>query len=227
MSKNLVKRVFTSLLLLSILFICLFFNKYSWLLLIIIASIICFFEFYHLTKKIWKRKKKSIYLSNIISLAYLLFLIFSSHELYISVTKNDIFFVLLICIFSDIGGYVIGKLVGGKKLTKISPNKTISGSIGSFIFSLIPIILFFIIYDYTKDSSFKLQGSFSTIIFLTLFLSLICQVGDLIISYYKRKAKVKDTGSLLPGHGGLLDRIDGVIFVVPVFMIVTKYFFNL
>ena len=134
MFENLIRRVLTSLILLSILLVCLFLNKYSWLLLVIIASIICFFEFNNLTKKIWKRKKKSIYLSNIISFAYLLFLIFSSHELYISGTISEIVFVLLICIFSDIGGYVIGKLVGGKKLTKISPNKTISGSIGSLFF---------------------------------------------------------------------------------------------
>ena len=171
MSENLIRRIFTSLLLLSILSVCLFLNKYSWLLLVIIASIICFFEFNNLTKKIWKRKKKSIYLSNTISFAYLLFLIFSSHELYISGTISEIVFVLLICIFSDIGGYVIGKLVGGKKLIKISPNKTISGSIGSFMFSLIPIILFLIIYDYTKDTSFRLQVSFSNIVLLTLFLS--------------------------------------------------------
>jgi len=225
MSENLIIRVFTSIFLLSILSVCLFLNIYSWLLLVIIASIICFFEFNNLTKKIWKRKKKSIYLSNIITFAYLLFLIFSSYELYISETVSDIVFVLLICIFSDIGGYVVGKLVGGKKLIKISPNKTISGSIGSFMFSLIPIILFFIMYEYTKDSSFKMQVSFSTIVLLTLFLSFICQVGDLIISYYKRKAKVKDTGVILPGHGGLLDRIDGIIFVIPSFMIISKIFY--
>ena len=119
---------------------------------------------------------------------------------------------------------MVGKLIGGKKLTKISPNKTISGSIGSFIFSLIPILILFIIYYYTKDNFFKLQFSFLQIIFLTLFLSLICQLGDLLISYFKRKAKIKDTGSLLPGHGGLLDRIDGIIFVLPVSMIVFKIF---
>jgi len=225
MSENLIIRVFTSIFLLSILSVCLFLNIYSWLLLVIIASIICFFEFNNLTKKIWKRKKKSIYLSNIITFAYLLFLIFSSYELYISETVSDIVFVLLICIFSDIGGYVVGKLVGGKKLIKISPNKTISGSIGSFMFSLIPFILFLIMYEYTKDSSFKIQVSFSTIVLLSLFLSFTCQVGDLIISYYKRKAKVKDTGVILPGHGGLLDRIDGIIFVIPSFMIVSKIFF--
>ncbi len=93
------------------------------------------------------------------------------------------------------------------------------------MFSLIPFILFLIMYEYTKDSSFQIQVSFSTIVLLSLFLSFTCQVGDLIISYYKRKAKVKDTGVILPGHGGLLDRIDGIIFVIPSFMIVSKIFF--
>ena len=115
-------------------------------------------------------------------------------------------------------------MIGGKKLTKISPNKTISGSIGSFVFSLFPIFIFFIIYDFTKDSSFKNQNSFINLVCLTLFLSFICQIGDLFISYFKRKAKIKDTGSLLPGHGGLLDRIDGLIFVLPISMIVLKIF---
>ena len=224
MSENLIRRVFTSLILLSILLICLLLNKYLWLLLLIVASIICFLEFNNMAKKIWKRKKTNIYISNIISFIFLIFLIFSSYELYVSGSKTDVIFILLICIFSDIGGYVVGKLIGGKKLTKISPNKTISGSIGSFIFSLIPMLILLIIYDYTKDNSFKLQVSFLQIILLTLFLSLICQVGDLFISYFKRKAKIKDTGSLLPGHGGLLDRIDGIIFVLPVSMIVFKIF---
>ena len=222
MSENLIRRVFTSLILLSILLICLSLNKFLWLLLIIVASIICFLEFNNIAKKIWKKKKTNIYISNIISFIFLIFLIFSSYELYISETKTDIIYILLICIFSDIGGYVVGKSIGGKKLTKISPNKTISGSIGSFIFSLIPMLILLIIYDYTKDNSFKLQVSFLQIILLTLFLSLICQVGDLFISYFKRKAKIKDTGSILPGHGGLLDRIDGIIFVLPVSMIVFK-----
>ena len=224
MSKNLIRRVFTSLILLSILFICLSLNKYLWLLLLIIGSIICFFEFNNIAKKIWKRKKTIIYQSNILSSTFLIFVIFSSYELYTSGSKLDIIFILLVCIFSDIGGYVVGKLVGGKKLTKISPKKTISGSIGSFIFSLLPIIMLLILQEYTKDESYKMQFSFINIIFLTLFLSFVCQVGDLIISFFKRKAKIKDTGSLLPGHGGLLDRIDGLIFVLPISMIVLKIF---
>jgi|TARA_B110000263_G_scaffold228473_1_gene221532 phosphatidate cytidylyltransferase len=225
MTKNLSKRILTSLVLSIILLICLFLNKYSWLILIIIASTISFFEFNNLVNKIWKKNeilKNSI---NITCFFYLFFFTYSAYELY-KAGLNVTIFILLICIFSDIGGFVIGKTIGGKKLTKISPNKTISGSIGSLIFSLIPIIIFLLIYYFTKNSEFKIHDhEFPTIYYLCLFTSLMCQLGDLFISYYKRKAKIKDTGSILPGHGGLLDRIDGIIFSVPSVIIVYKIFF--
>ena len=115
--------------------------------------------------------------------------------------------VLLVCIFSDVGGYVVGRSIGGKKLTKISPNKTISGSIGSLFFSIIPVFIF-----NTYDGDEYPVKIF--IFLLCLLISLACQIGDLFISYLKRKAKVKDTGRILPGHGGLLDRIDGIIFAI-------------
>jgi len=221
---NLQKRIFTSLILTIMLLICLFLNKYSFLILVMAASIICFFEFSNLAKKIWKKNEILKNLINITCFFYLFFFTYSAYELY-KEGLNITIFILLICIFSDIGGYVIGKIIGGKKLTKISPNKTVSGSIGSFIFSLIPIIIFLLIYDLTKNSEFKIHHSvFPIIYYLCLFISLICQLGDLFISYYKRKAKIKDTGSILPGHGGLLDRIDGIIFAVPLFIIVDKIF---
>ena len=118
---------------------------------------------------------------------------------------EGILFILSICILSDIGGYIVGKSIGGKKLTKISPNKTISGSIGSFLFSLLPLMFI--------DEIF-VKVEFINIIWI-LTISLTCQLGDLFISYLKRLAKVKDTGSFLPGHGGILDRIDGIVFGVP------------
>ena len=126
--------------------------------------------------------------------------------------ESTIFFIIIlcICICSDIGGYIFGKNIGGKKLTKISPNKTISGCIGSFIFSIIPIFLFNL-QDYTNVSFDVLPKN----IFFCLIISLICQLGDLLISYFKRLNKVKNTGTILPGHGGLLDRIDGLIFAIP------------
>ena len=215
MSGNLIKRVNTSLILLTILLICLFLNKYSWLLLIIITSIISFFEFKNLTKKIWKRKKIFIDFANLICFFYLIFFIYAAFDL--AKIKETILYVLLVCILSDIGGYVVGKTIGGKKLTKISPNKTISGTIGSFLFSLIPCI-FYLIIEIPILNLYKL-------IFLTLILSFISQTGDLFISYFKRKAKIKDTGTILPGHGGLLDRIDGIVFAVPCAFMLDKIFF--
>ena len=129
--------------------------------------------------------------------------------------KNDILIILSVCILSDIGGYVFGKLIGGRKLTKISPNKTISGAVGSFICSLIPIIYFFYYQsNYSMYYSFEFKYLF-LICVIFLLISLVCQLGDLFISYFKRRSKLKDTGKILPGHGGLLDRIDGIIFAVP------------
>tara|TARA_B100000902_G_scaffold183951_1_gene176527 strand:+ start:479 stop:1129 length:651 start_codon:yes stop_codon:yes gene_type:complete len=207
MNKNLSKRIFTSILLSTLLLICLFFHKYSWLLLLIIASIISFFEFNKMINKIWKKKEFANNYIKLICFAYLLLFVYSSNELY-NQGPTLTLFILLICIFSDIGGYVIGKIIGGKKLTKISPNKTISGSIGSFIFSIIPIFL----YNLYDSSEYPI---IVWVVLLSLQISLICQIGDLLISYFKRKAKIKDTGSILPGHGGILDRIDGIVFGLP------------
>ena len=125
-------------------------------------------------------------------------------------------FVISICFFSDIGGYVIGRTIGGKKLTKISPNKTVSGSIGSFLFSILPLLLFYNFDQY--EYSFSINN-----ILFCLLISLVSQLGDLFISYLKRKAKIKDTGFILPGHGGLLDRVDGIIFAVPFAYLLFKF----
>ena len=116
---------------------------------------------------------------------------------------------------SDIGGFVFGKTFKGKKLTKISPNKTISGSIGSFVFSLFLILLF---QDKLIDHTILI------LIIITLLISIASQLGDLLISYFKRKAKVKNTSDILPGHGGFLDRLDGIIFAIPVGILLFKIF---
>ena len=216
MRSNFSNRSLTSIILLTVLFIGLSFNKFIWLYLLIVASIICFYEFFYLIKKRFKKKNKKIYLYNFFSLVYLLLLIFVGYNLYDS-SSISLVLILLICIFSDTGGYIIGKLIGGKKLTKISPKKTISGSIGSFVFSIFPIIILSFFFEESYQSE-----DLSMIVFICLFLSLICQLGDLFISYFKRQAKVKDTGSLLPGHGGLLDRIDGIIFVLPAAYLIDK-----
>ena len=224
MTKELQKRIFTSFILTFVLVVCLFLNKFSWLILVIAASIIIFLEFNNLVNKIWKRKEFSKHFIKIICFFYLLLFIYSAYFVY-EIGLLDIIIILSICIFSDIGGYVVGKTIGGKKLIKISPNKTISGTIGSFLFSLIPMGVFFIIYNYTNNNLFNLSEPLMKIIFFSLAISLICQLGDLLISYFKRKAKVINTGTILPGHGGLLDRIDGIIFGLPFGLLLLILFF--
>jgi phosphatidate cytidylyltransferase len=164
--------------------------------------------------KVYKRNKKKRFNSkflflNILTFLYV-FIIFFQFSYQIQKMQGPIFFLLVIsiCFFSDIGGYFVGKLIGGKKLSKISPNKTISGTIGSFIFSLIPLLVM-VQFEYID-----LELSY-IIIILTLLISFVSQLGDLFISYLKRKAKIKDTGKILPGHGGILDRVDGIVFALP------------
>ena len=220
---NLSQRFITSVLLLLILSISLFFNKYIWLFTLILVSLVLFIEFNNLTKKIWKIEKNIKSILNICSLLFLVILIYVAYNFY-NRPPTNLIFIILICIFSDTGGYVIGNLIGGTKLTKISPNKTISGSMGSFMFSLFPIVIFWLPYNFTNDWSFKTESSLK-LVPSCLFLCLICQLGDLFISFFKRKARVDDTGSILPGHGGLLDRMDGIIFVLPVDYLMDKIFF--
>lgn len=212
MKKNLLNRLFTSIILLSILLTCIIQNKLLWLLLVIVCLIICYLEFANILKSFIK-KYIIYYLSLLTTLIFIISLFIICSLIY-DYSIVFLIFVISVTIFSDVGGYVAGKLIGGKRLTKISPNKTISGSVGSFIFSLIPCPLIQIILN--KFSFFEENfDNIFTILIFSLFLSLICQFGDLFISYFKRKAKVKDTGKILPGHGGLLDRVDGLIFVLP------------
>ena len=130
--------------------------------------------------------------------------------------KIQIYLIIAICIATDVGGYTFGNIFKGKKLTKISPNKTINGSIGSFILPLTLVPLFFYILSEEFNSIFVL-------VILAIIVSFICQLGDLFISFLKRKANVKDTGDLLPGHGGILDRIDGIIFALPLGIMIWEF----
>ena len=131
--------------------------------------------------------------------------------------------ILLTCIATDVGGYIFGKLLKGPKLTKISPNKTYSGVLGGFVLSIILMKLylnnlsFFSLDEINSEIELK-------IIFIVLSVSFISQIGDLIISFFKRKLKIKNTGKVIPGHGGLLDRVDGMIFAFPYALILTKIY---
>jgi len=154
-------------------------------------------------------KKNSLKLLGII---YLLATTYFAYLLRDSFGVKIFIFVIIICIFTDIGGYIFGKIFKGPKLIKISPNKTVSGSIGSFFSSLALAPIYFLFFS---------NVSLINLFFIALLVSLFCQIGDLLISFLKRKAKVEDTGSILPGHGGLLDRIDGMLFAIPLGIILS------
>ena len=214
MKSELLKRSISSLFLMSLIFLSALISDYIFLSIMFIIVILSWIEWIKIIEKI--KFKKIYHVTHIIFfLIYLLIAFIVCFNVFI-IDKYFFLTILMICVFSDTGGYVFGKTFRGKKLTKISPNKTISGSIGSFILSYIG---FFVIYLYFSDLLFvRLQ--IEALVFIPFFISLICQLGDLFISYFKRRAKIKNTGNLIPGHGGLLDRIDGSIFALPIGFII-------
>ncbi len=216
MTKESQKRIITSILLFLLVIFCIFVHKYFFITAVLIISYFAFDEICIIIVRVRNLNELAKFLFKFISLFYLFgIFVLSAMSLYFVDGPFFFLYILSICICSDIGGYIIGKSVGGKILTKICPNKTISGSFGSFCFSIIPLLIF-----YNINSSEYLL-SISNFL-MCLFTSLVCQLGDLFISYLKRKAKVKDTGSILPGHGGLMDRVDGIIFAIPFVFILSK-----
>ena len=207
---ELIKRIFTSIILLSIIAISFVEIKILYFLTVFINFFVLD-EIFKIIKKIFKKNKIQQLISFIFSISYmflfsLIIILFLNQSF--EINKVKVLFLLFICISTDIGGYVVGKIIGGKKLTKISPNKTYSGLVGSFI---LPFIIGYIFY-YSQDN---LKSIDINILFLIFMVSFISQIGDLFISFLKRRAKIKDTGSFLPGHGGILDRIDGILFALP------------
>jgi phosphatidate cytidylyltransferase len=228
MSVNLLKRIITSVGLLALLIIVIFTNKFIFIISILIIGLIICFESNNMFSKLtnsYSNKESLIsektnfkfLILNILTFSYIFFVFCNfSYEIYR--IYGPIFFVYLIsiCFFTDIGGYVVGKSIGGKKLTKISPNKTVSGTVGSFIFGITPLILF-VNFNYINLELNLWNFTF------TFLVSLISQLGDLLISFFKRKANIKDTGKILPGHGGVLDRLDGIIFALPFSYILLRF----
>ena len=200
------KRIITSIFLI----IILYFSLVNNLILTSILSFITFIvlnEFHKIFLKVFNKNKLLNLILLFLTLSYLIYFsliiwLFLNSKIYEN--KILLVFILSICISTDIGGYFFGKIFKGKKITKISPNKTYSGVFGSFILSFAISLIFF-----------NQLNLYTNILILTFIISLSSQIGDLIISYLKRKAKLKDTGSFLPGHGGVLDRIDGILFAVP------------
>ena len=205
MKKNLQIRIITSMALI-LLLVSAFLFKIFLVFALIIFSILSIIEFFNISKKIFNKKSFQI-ISNILFIFY----IFLFGIIFFSLSNFDylkiiLFSLIACCIGSDLGGYIFGKIFKGPKLTKISPNKTISGSIGCLIFACI----FFSSIFYLFTFYFNFQ-----ILIIGLITSVACQIGDLFFSYLKRRAFLKDTGNFLPGHGGVLDRLDGIFLGVP------------
>jgi len=199
MSSEFIKRILSSIVLLPLIFFIVIEGSF----LFVIFLVICFF----ISVLEWNNMSKKLKYKNF-GLIFLLISFLSIYNLRLNYNDNYIIFmyVIIICVSTDIGGYIFGKLFKGPKLTKISPNKTYSGAIGSFLFTFLILSIFIFI--------FKVKFSYNVAI-LAFFTSLSCQIGDLFFSFLKRKAQIKDTGNFLPGHGGILDRVDGMLFGVP------------
>ena len=223
MKKEFEKRILSSLIIIPI---SLFFIIQGSVFFAFFLSIV-----FLLTSYEWIKMCKKLNSLKFFGIIFLLLSFFHTFLFRENIGLYNFLFVVLICIFTDLGGYIFGKTFKGPKLTKISPNKTYVGVFGSFICSLIIGILmlnnFPVSLKILTEEEIYLGFNTKTQLFylvLILSISLISQIGDLMISYFKRLVKVKDTGKIVPGHGGLLDRLDGLIFVIPTFYIFFKLF---
>ena len=217
MDNELKNRIISSIILLPLSLFFIFQGSLLFICFLAVLFLITVFE--------WTRLSKNKNILQLLGFIFLLISFYSTFLLRKDYGFNIFIFILLICVSTDLGGYFFGKILKGPKLTKISPNKTISGTFGSFILPLITGL----IYNHYSDldlntifliNNFDLLINFKIELILVIFVvSLISQCGDLVISYFKRLVNIKDTGNLLPGHGGILDRIDGLIFVLPIFLI--------
>ena len=198
MSKELIKRILSSLILIPITFFFIVKGSFLFLFFISICFCVIIYEWHMMSKK------------KLYRIFGIIFLFFSFYTIFKLRIDNDywfLLFVITICISTDIGGYVFGKIFKGPKLTKFSPNKTYAGMIGGYLLSIKSAIILTNFY-------FNVEHPINWFIFVIL-ISTISQLGDIIISYFKRLSKIKDTGKIIPGHGGLLDRVDGMIFAFP------------
>ncbi len=212
MNKELQKRILSSLILIPIALFFIIKGSTFFILFLLILFLISSSEWLNMTKKLE------------LKLLGIFFLIFSFYSTFYIREAGLMSFllVMIICITTDLGGYIFGKLFKGPKLIKISPNKTYSGMLGSFLLSIVASYLFATMYDLISTFNNIYIGNFEFII-LIFIISSISQIGDLIISYFKRISKIKNTGKIFPGHGGMLDRIDGMIFVFPSLYLLDKF----
>ena len=208
-NKELEKRILSSLIILPI---ALFFLIKGSIFFIFFLSILFLATSYE-----WIKMIKRNDLLKILGIIFLILSFYSAYQLRNIAGLDNFILIVIICIFTDIGGYFFGNFFKGPKLTKISPNKTYAGALGGFLLAVFASLVYSKYMDFTPWDFLKLTKNYeSTFLIFVLIISLVSQIGDLIVSYFKRLAKIKDTGKIIPGHGGILDRIDGLIFSVPV-----------
>ena len=207
MNNELIKRILSSAVLIPVILFFIIEGAYLFNIFILVCLIISIYE--------WSKMNKNLG-HKILGILFLIFSFYTAHYLRYEINDDYLYFIMIlfICISTDTGGYVIGKIFKGPKLTKISPNKTYAGVFGGYLFSIVFVILFFK-YFYEKEISIDN-------IFFTVVISTVSQIGDIFISYFKRKSKIKNTGIIIPGHGGLLDRIDGIIFAFPTSYLISQ-----
>jgi len=208
------KRIISSISLIIILYLS-FVNNLILSIVLLVIVFLLFNEFYNIIRRILIYRKN--YQLTFLFLI-LLYLIYFSLDIWFLLNtdshnnNNLLLFIFIICISTDIGGYAFGKIFKGKKLTSISPNKTYAGVIGSYLLSFVVSLIFF------NELNSKVNY-----LIITFIISSLSQIGDLIISYLKRKAKLKDTGSIIPGHGGVLDRLDGILLATPIGLLLVTF----
>ena len=197
--RNLIKRTLSSIILLPLVIYLTLKGSLYLRFLTVICFLACFYEWHKMVK------------NKFFKLSGFIFLFFSFYTFYELSIKSLILIPLFICIFTDIGGYVFGKIFKGPKLTKISPNKTYTGMVGSYFLSILFISLYF--HEINRETTIAWLT-------ITILISSVSQIGDIVISYFKRLSKLKNTGNIIPGHGGILDRIDGMIFAFPIYYLI-------
>ena len=220
MKREFIKRLMSSFVLIPLALFFIIKGTYFFNFFLLICLFVSIYEWYYMSRN--KEYK-------ILGIIFLILSFYTAYYLRNEYYGDYLYFVMIlfICIFTDIGGYLFGKFFKGPKLTKISPKKTYAGVIGGYLFSILFMTLFFNYADYISeiiniDITSK-ELSLNNFI-LTIIISTVSQIGDIVVSYFKRKSKIKDTGKIIPGHGGLLDRIDGMIFAFPTTFLIFKVF---